>query len=125
MVGQGNVDFWRPFPDWGNREWAEVATKMSLSTAILLREDAKNCTYASWMECVVGLIAVIINGGTELPEDNRLQVLNASDKCLSDKECHAFVGIVDDIWVALQKIGIPMPQANRDGTWCLLRHVVV
>ena len=75
------------------------------------------------MECVVGLIAVIINGGTELPEDNRLQVLNASDESLSGEEGDAFVGIVDDIWVALQSIDIPMPPANLDGTLRLLQHV--
>jgi len=35
----------------------------------------------SWMECVVGLIAVIINGGTELPEDNdHLQVLRGESE---------------------------------------------
>ena len=99
---------------------------MRRSTANLRAERAKHCVYASWMECMVGLIAVIINGGTKLPALNDLHVFHALGGAnLSVVECRALVGIATDIWVALQKINIPMPQANPDAARFLLRHVVI
>ena len=71
---------------------------------------------------MVGLIAVIINGGTELPADNDAHVLNAVGASLSVEECHALVDIVTVIWAALKKILIPMPEATPDAVDFLLRH---
>ena len=124
MVGQGKLDFWRPGKDWENRAWAEVATKMSLSTANLRREDAKNCIYASWMECMVGLIAVIINGGKDLPAGNDLKVFHARGAQLSREECYALMQIVTVIWDTLKTILIPMPAATPNAVQFLLRHAV-
>ena len=124
MVGQGKLDFYRPCEDWGNRKWAEVASKMRRSTANLQDKNEKNCVYASWMECMVGLIAVIINGGKDLPAFNDLEVFHAGGAPLSVEECRALVDIVTVIWAALKKILIPMPEATPDAVDFLLRHAV-
>ena len=71
---------------------------------------------------MVGLIAVIINGGTELPALNDLHVLHARGAKLSVDECHALVETVTEIWAALKKILIPMPEATPDAVDFLLRH---
>ena len=96
----------------------------STAAANLQAERAKNSTYASWMECVVGLIAVIINGGTKLPALNDLHVFHALGANLSVVECHALVGIVTVIWVTLKKILIPMPAATPNAVQFLLRHAL-
>ena len=72
---------------------------------------------------MVGLIAVIINGGTKLPALNDLHVFHALGGAnLSVVECRALVGIATDICTALKKILIPMPEATPDAVNFLLRH---
>ena len=71
---------------------------------------------------MVGLIAVIINGGTKLPALNDLHVFHARGAKLCADECRALVEIVTDIWAALKKILIPMPEATPDAVDFLLRH---
>jgi len=77
------------------------------------------------MECMVGLIAVIINGGTKLPALNDLHVFHTLGANLSAVECHALVRIATDICTALKKILIPMPEATPDAVDFLLRHAVI
>ena len=76
------------------------------------------------MECMVGLIAVIINGGKDLPAGNDLEVFHAGGAPLSGEECRALVDIVTVIWAALKKILIPMPEATPNAVEFLLRHAV-
>ena len=57
------LDFHRPCPDWSNREWCEIASHMPTSTRSLSQEGASATTYASWVECMIGLIAALGTGG--------------------------------------------------------------
>ena len=52
-------------------------------------------------------------------------ICRSCEENLSDEECHALVGIVTVIWVALKEIEIPMPKANPDAARCFLRQAVV
>ena len=76
------------------------------------------------MECMVGLIAVIINGGKDLPAFNDLKVFHARGAQLSGEECYALMKIVTVIWDTLKKILIPMPAATPNAVQFLLRHAV-
>ena len=100
------IDFYRPATDWTNRRWCEVALHMRMSTHEL--KDARHCTYASWMECLVGLIYAVGTNGSKLPAGNRLELVYHG-RCQKVAE-DDFTNIVKHIWYCLQTIGISLPR---------------
>ena len=100
------IDFWRPAADWTNRRWCEVALHMPGSTHELKGE--RHCTYASWMECLVGLIYAVGTHGSKLPAGNRLELVYHG-RCQKVAE-DDFTNRVKHIWDCLQTIGISLPR---------------
>ena len=109
------IDFWRPYEDWTNRRWAEIAECMAMSREAvgLHASSTRRSTWASWIESLLGVIVAIGTGGRHLPQGNVLEIMFSGNH-------ESLLAALEFVWRAFLQIGVPMPPLERVGAAALV-----